>query len=190
LAVDYRALVHASSILVPVLVEATSKPLTLAALCVVTVAYVAGELLRIRGRHVPLISSFTLKMSHPDERDHFIARPVFLAVGIILVLIIFPRNIAYASIAILAIGDPVAAHFGHHFGRRHVGRKSWEGFAAGTCAAYVVTLLVVSPIIGAVGSIVGMILELTGVLDDNLTIPLGSGAMMSLATVLLSQATA
>jgi dolichol kinase len=153
----------------------------------VTVAYVAEELLRIRGRRVPLISSFTLRMSHPDERDHFIARPVYLALGIVLVLIVFPRNIAYASVAILAIGDPVAAHFGRHFGRRRVGRKSWEGFAAGTCAAYLFTLLVVSPIVGAVGSIVGMILELTGILDDNLTIPIGAGAAMSLATMIVAQ---
>ena len=187
---NYRALIHASSILVPVLVEAASKLLTLVALCAVTAAYVVEELLRLRGRHVPLISPFTLKMSRPDERDHFIARPVFLAIGIVLALLLFPTNIAYASIAILAIGDPVAAYVGRHFGRCHVRSKSWEGFAAGTCAAYVPTLLVVSPIVGAVGSIVGMVLELVGILDDNLTIPLGSGAAMLLATALLTQVTA
>jgi dolichol kinase len=129
-------------------------------------------------------------MSRPDERDHLIARPIFLAIGIILVLLLFPTNIAYASIAILAIGDPVAAYVGRRFGHWHVGSKSWEGFAAGTCAAYVPTLLVVSPIVGAVGSIVGMVLELVGILDDNLTIPLGSGAAMLLATALLTRVTA
>lgn len=189
LAVNYRAFVHVSSILVPVLVEATSKPLTLAALCIVTAAYVAEELLRLRGKCVPLISKFTLKMSRPDERNHFISRPVFLAAGTILVLLLFPRNIAYASIAIVAIGDPVAAYVGGQFGRRHIGRESWEGFVAGTCAAFALTLFLVSPIVGAIGSIAGMVLELTGILDDNLTIPLGSGAAMFLATTLLAQVT-
>lgn len=186
---NYRALIHISSILVPVVVEATSKPLTLAALCIVTAVYVGEELLRLRGRRVPLISKFTLKMSRPDERDHFIARPVSLAVGIILVLLLLPRNIAYASIAIVAIGDPVAAYVGEEFGRRHAGRKSWEGFAAGTWAAFALTLFLVSPIVGAIGSIAGMVLELTGILDDNLTIPLGSGTAMFLATALLAQVT-
>jgi dolichol kinase len=184
---NYRALIHASSILVPVLVEAASKPLTLIALCAVTAAYLVEELLRLRGRHVPIISQFTLRMSRPDERDHLIAGPVFLAIGIVLALILFPANVAYASIAILAIGDPVAAYVGRRFGRSRVGSKSWEGFAAGACAAYVPTLLVVSPMVGAVGSIVGMALELVGILDDNLTVPLGSGAAMLLATMLLTQ---
>jgi dolichol kinase len=186
LAANYRALIHASSILVLVLVEVTSKALTLAALCMVTAAYVTEELLRLHGTCVPLISRFTLKMSRLNERNHFIARPVFLAVGIILVILLFPRNIAYASIAIVAIGDPVATCVGGEFGRRHFGRKSWEGFAAGTCAAFALTLFLVSPIVGAIGSIAGMILELTGILDDNVTIPLGSGIAMFLATALLA----
>lgn len=182
----YRGVVHASSILVPVLVEVSSKPLTLAALCIVTGVYVAEELLRLKGKTVPLISEFTVKMSRPDERGRFITRPVFLAVGIILVLLVFPRNIAYASIVVGGIGDPVAACVGEEFGRRHVGRKSLEGFAAGTSAAFATTLILVSPIVGAIGSIAGMILELTGILDDNLTIPLGSGTAMLLASTLLA----
>lgn len=167
------------------MVEAGSELLTITALCAITVAYIVEEWLRLRGRRVPLISAFTLRMSRPDERDHLIARPIFLAAGIILALLLFPRNIAYASIIILAIGDPIAAYVGGRFGRRRVGSRSWEGFVAGTCAAYIPTVLIVSPILGVVGSVVGMLLELTGILDDNLTIPLGSGIAMFLATVLL-----
>lgn len=184
LALHYRPLVHLSSILVPVLVEVTSKPLILVALCVVTVGYVAEELLRLRGRPVPLISRFTLRMSRQDERSHFIAAPVFLAVGIILVLLLLPRNIAYASIVVAAIGDPVAAYVGGEHGRRRVGSKTWEGFAAGAFAAFLPTLILVPPIVGAVGSITGMLLELIGGIDDNLTIPIGSGAVMFLTSAL------
>ena len=185
MAVNYRPLVHFSSILVPVLMEATSRTLTLAALCLVTVGYVAEELMRIRGHRVPLLSEFTLRMSRPNEKDHFIARPVFLALGVIMVLLLFPRYVAYASIVIVAVGDPVAAYVGARLGRRHVGRKSWEGFAAGTLAAFVPTLFLVPPMVGAVGAIAGMMLELTGIVDDNLTIPLGSGVVMFLTAVFL-----
>jgi dolichol kinase len=185
LAVNYRAIIHASSILVPFIVETITEVVTVAALCAITAAYIVEELLRVRGRLVPVMSAFTLRMSRPDERDHVIASPIFLASGIILALILFPRNIAYASIAILAIGDPTAAYIGGKFGQRRVGRRSWEGFAAGTCAAFIPTVFIISPILGAIGSVVGMLLELTGVLDDNLTIPLGSGVAMLLAAVLL-----
>jgi dolichol kinase len=127
-------------------------------------------------------------MSRSNERNHFITPPVFLAVGIIFVLLVFPRTIAYASIGIVAVGDPLAAYVGGRFGRRHVGRKSLEGFAIGTLAAFALTLFLVPPSIGAIGSIAGMMLELAGVLDDNLTIPLGSGTAMYLATALLTHA--
>jgi dolichol kinase len=188
LTANYRALIHASSLLVLVLVEATSKRLAVATLCLVVVVYGAEEFLRLRGRRLPLFYELTVKMSRSNERKHFIAPPVFLAVGIILVLLIFPRNIAYASITIVAIGDPLAAYAGGKLGRRRVGRKSLEGFAIGTFAAFALTLFLVPPSIGAIGSIVGMIVELAGVLDDNLTIPLSSGTAMYLATALLAHA--
>jgi dolichol kinase len=185
LAANHRAIIHASSILVPIIVETTTEFVTVAALCAITAAYIVEELLRLRGRCVPVISAFTLAMSRPDESDHLITSPIFLASGIILALILFPRNIAYASIAILAIGDPIAGYVGRKFGQRRVGSRSWEGFLAGTCAAFIPTVLIISPILGAIGSVVGMLLELTGILDDNLTIPLGSGVAILLATVLL-----
>ena len=182
---DYRALVHVSSILVPVLVESTSKFLIIVGLVGVTSLYAGEELLRLRGWQVPLLSQFALKMSRPEERSHFIAAPVFLAIGVISALILFPKAIAYSSIAIVAIGDPVAAYVGRRFGRGHDG-KTWAGFAAGTLAAFTPTLLLVSPFVGAIGSIAGMILELSGVLQDNLTIPLGSGVAMLAATMVLA----
>ena len=188
--VNYRALIHASSLLVLVLAEVTSIRLAVATLCLVVVVYVAEEFLRLGGKRLPLFYEFTMKMSRSNERNHFITPPVFLAVGVILVLLIFPRNIAYASITIVAVGDPLAAYAGGKFGRRHVGRKSLEGFAIGTFAAFALTLFLVPPSIGAIGSIVGMIVELAGNLDDNLTIPLSSGTAMYLTTALLAHAMA
>jgi dolichol kinase len=155
-----------------------------AALCLVVAVYVAEELLRLRGKHLPFFSTFTMKMSRSNEKNHFITPPVFLAIGIIFVLILFPRNIAYASIAIVAVGDPIAAYVGGRFGRRHVGGKSLEGFTLGTFAAFAATLFLVPPSVGVIGSTVGMVLELAGVLDDNLTIPICSGAAMYFATAL------
>ncbi len=163
--------------------ELTSKTVVLAALGSVTGVYILEELLRLRGKSVPLITAFTLKMCHPDETTHFISRPVYLAVGVILALLIFPENVAYASITILAVGDPVAGYVGEKFGRRHIRQKSLEGFAAGLTAAFFATLLLVPPFLGFVGSTAGLLIELLGGLDDNLTMPLIAGAAMILTSL-------
>ena len=181
----HRKLVHALALLVPVLVEATSKILIMAALSILTALYVLEEFLRLRGRNLPLITQFTLKMSRPNEKAHFITRPLYLAAGVILALLLFPKSIAFASIVIVGIGDPVAGYVGGKLGRRRLGRKSLEGFMAGSVAAFIATLIVVVPIIGAIGSIAGMLIELTGIPDDNLTIPLASGTAMIAAASLM-----
>ena len=180
----YRSLVHGCALLVPVLADATSKSLALTGLLLVTLLYALEELLRLKGRNVPLMTQFTVRMSRPEERVGFIAKPIYLALGVILALIIFPRSVAYASIVVVAVGDPVAGYVGERFGRRHVGKKTWEGFLAGTVAACPGTLLLVPPIAGLVGSIVGMLFEFSGVLDDDLTVPLSAGVTMILIGML------
>ena len=181
----FRIIVHASALLVPVLAETTSKTLVVAMLALVTVGYALSEFLRLRGIRVPLITTFTLKMGRGQESHDFIASPVYLALGVILALLLFPKGIAYAAIVAVGIGDPVAAYVGGRFGRRRIGRKSVEGFMAGSLAVFLGTLLVVPPIIGAIGSIAGMGIELAGVLDDNFTIPLAAGAAMMAAITFL-----
>jgi dolichol kinase len=101
---------------------------------------------------------------------------------VVLALLLFPSKIAYASIAIVAIGDPVAAYVGTKLGRTHVRRtKTMEGWAAGLIASFLLTSLIVGPIPAFVGSIGGMVMELVDIPDDNLTMPLTAGALMLLA---------
>ena len=183
---NMRKVVHLSALLVPLLCELTSKSVVLALLSMITIAYVLEEVLRLKHRPMPIITRFTLKMSRHEERSSFIIRPLYLAIGIILTLIFYPSSIAYSSISIGAIGDPVAAIIGGKFGRRHIiGRKTMEGFAAGLTASFLLASVIVSPLIAAVGSVGAMIMELVDVPDDNLTMPIVAGALMTLATLAL-----
>jgi dolichol kinase len=155
-----------------------------AALCTITAAYVLGEVSRLKGHRLPFVTSFTLKMSRPQERTSFIIRPAYLAIGIILALILYPRAIAYASICIGAVGDPVAAIVGERFGhRRIVRRKTVEGFAAGLTAAFLLASFLVSPFIALPGAVGAMVMELLDVPDDNLTMPIVAGALMAVTTL-------
>ena len=175
---------HALGALVPVLAEATSKPLVMISLAIVTGLYVMSEVLRLKGKPLPLITAFTLMMGRRDETEHFVTRPAYFALGIIASLLLFPTDIAYASITVVAVGDPAASYIGGSFGHTHIGSKTLEGFAAGMAASFAAASLWVSPGLALVGSGAGMLLELIGRVDDNLTMPIGAGAMMTLASIL------
>jgi dolichol kinase len=59
-----------------------------------------------------------------------------------------------------------------------------EGFAAGLVASFLVACLWVPPSLAIVGSATGMLFEMIGILDDNLTIPIGAGSAMFIASIL------
>jgi dolichol kinase len=179
-----RSVVHLSAILIPFLVEATSKPAVVVALVVTTAAYILSEVLRLRAKSVPLITRFTLAMSREDESPRLVVGPIYLAVGVLLSLLVFPNNIAYASITIVAVGDPVASYVGRKLGRTHVGKKTLEGFTAGLIVSSAAAALWVPPHLALAGSATGMLLELLEVIDDNLAIPIGAGSAMLVTTIL------
>ena len=178
-----RKAIHLLALLVPPVSVLTSKPLVVAALSIITILYFLGEVLRLKGHGLPIITPITLKMSRPEERTGFIVRPAYFAIGIILALVLYPSAIAYASICILAVGDSAAAIVGERFGhRRIVRRKTVEGFVAGLTAAFLLACFLVSPVIALLGAVGGMIMELLDVPDDNLTMPIVAGALMTFAT--------
>ena len=179
-----RKIIHLSALLVPILTEMTSRTLVLAAVSITTIAYCLGELLRAKGRVLPIITSFTLRMSRPQEGAHVIVRPIYFAVGIIIVLLLFPPTIAYASITILAVGDPVAAFVGERIGRVQVRRKTLEGSLAGLIASFLLASIIVSPFTALIGSAGGMLMEFLDKPDDNLTMPIVAGALMMLGRLI------
>lgn len=158
--------------------------MVIAVLVATTGAYFLSETLRLGAKSVPLITRFTLAMSRDGESSRLVVAPIYLAVGVIVSLLIFPRNIAYASITIVAVGDPVASYFGRRLGRTHVRQKTLEGFAAGFIASFAAALGWAAPPLALAGSACGMLLELLGILDDNFAIPIGAGLAMLIATVL------
>jgi len=183
-----RKVVHLSALFVPVFSELTSQSVVLALLISVTIIYSLEEVLRLRGRRLPILTSLTLRLSQPEERTSFILRPAYLAIGIILALILYPSQIAYAAICVGAIGDPVAAIVGRLIGRRHIiKKKTVEGFTSGLIASFLVASLLVSPFIGLIGATGGMLAELFDAPDDNLTMPIVAGALLMLATIALHQ---
>jgi dolichol kinase len=105
-------------------------------------------------------------------------------IGISLTLLLFDQETAFLAILATSLGDGVSTLSGMWFGRHplpHNKEKSIEGSLAGFAAALGGGLLVAGPYQAALAAVVGMVIEsLPSRIDDNLTIPLGVGVIVSL----------
>jgi len=148
-----------------------------------TLIFIASELARLEGKTILLISSITLKAATLSERYEFTATPIYLALGVILSLLLFPTPINYASIAIVCLGDSAASIFGKLFGKTTIPfnkGKSLEGFLAGFVFAFLSAAIFLHPLQAFVGAILGMFVEsLPLPVNDNLSTPLAAGISLA-----------
>jgi len=109
---------------------------------------------------------------------------LFYLIGIYISLLLFPKDIAMASIMVLALGDSISHLFGLHFGKtKHPFSKTKfiEGTIAGFAAGFIGALLFLPWHEAFFASLAAMIVEAieikigTAQVDDNLIIPLVAG---------------
>ena len=179
-----RETIHAGGFLVP-MVSAHFGVYPIAFLLLITTfAYLASELARVEGRNVPLISSVTLRATTYSERYEFATTPMFLALGVMLSLLLFPAPISYASIAIVCLGDSAASIFGKFFGKTPIPfnkSKNIEGSIAGFVFAALGAAVFLHIPKALVGAAIGMLVEsLPLPINDNLSTPLATGAILIL----------
>lgn len=136
-------------------------------------------------------NNFALKVLGPimrkSEVDGFSGLP-FYALGAALTIFLYIPEIALLSILFLVIADPIASFIGVNYGKEKIlPNKSLQGTVAGFFACYLITLVYISEMqipsfnllaFSILAGIVGAISELTSAfnIDDNLTIPVLSGA--------------
>lgn len=136
---------------------------------------------------IPVISWFLLKFERKTHLRTFPGRGViFYFLGAFIVLLLFDdRNIALASIMILAFGDSVSHIFGIHFGKTPhplSGKKFIEGGIAGFFAGLLGAMVFVNFQEAALAAFAAMAAEAIDVkigieqVDDNLIIPVVAGA--------------
>jgi diacylglycerol kinase (CTP) len=107
----------------------------------------------------------------------------YLILGVLSILLIFPREIVALTILFLAFADPIASFFGVKFGKDKIwGDKSLQGFLAAfiTCSLVAFGFLYYNNImsdrlllVSLIAGIIGAISELIqiGKLDDNFSLP-------------------
>ncbi len=142
--------------------------------------------------NLPIFSQFLNYFEREEARKSFPGKGmIFFFIGILLVLKLFDRDIALASIMILTLGDSVSHLAGVKFGKiKNIfnlkGNKLLEGTLAGTLAGFFGALIFVSLPEAFLGSMVAMIAEVVQIdfndttLDDNMVVPLVAGTIMYL----------
>ncbi len=120
-----------------------------------------------------------------EERGRWLGSTYLLA-STLVAFLAFDKYVAILALLFLAVGDPFAAVIGERLGRIKIGRKSLEGTLGFMVASLVVGGLVVGG--GAdipfsavlLGAAVGALIELVALPpDDNLTVPLAAGGVMT-----------
>lgn len=119
---------------------------------------------------------------------------IYYAVGCLLAVYLFPKDIAIAAILILAFGDSISHLFGVHYGRiKHPfnDKKFLEGTLFGFLASFAISLFFISLPEAFFASTAAMLIEAVEVkigantINDNLMIPLVSGVVISVVRVLV-----
>ena len=122
------------------------------------------------------------------ERKGAITGATYYIIGTFLCIVIFDKNIAIVSVFFIVLGDTAAALVGKAWGRiKLIGNKSLEGSAACFVVCALISLFWLNPIIGIIGAFVATLAELLPLrIDDNLTVPIISGAVMQLMVTYIS----
>ena len=136
---------------------------------------------------LPLISAFLKKFGRKEELATLPGKGmIFYTLGSFIAVAFFPKNIALASIMILALGDATSRLVGPYGYLKHPfhSDKFIEGIIAGAIAAFLGALFFVPLSQALFASVISMFIESLDIkvrgfkIDDNLMIPIASAVVM------------
>lgn len=185
----WRWLLHASygvGVVLVLLVLAPDRWLAVSSLGLILAAQVAVEWLRLR--HDRANRLFTALFGRLVLRSEVstVASSTWYTAGVALAVAVLPREAALSGVLILALADPAASLVGQRWGRHPWLGGSLEGMASFTLVAMGVLLIHHDPLVALLAAPPAAIVErLSGRLDDNLVMPVASGAIVWLLGLVL-----
>jgi glycerol-3-phosphate acyltransferase PlsY len=156
-------------------------------LSLATFTFLALELVRLK---TPAINRRFLALFQPLLREKEAAHLTgasYILIAALISFLVFPKDIAVLSLSFLAVGDAVAGIVGEQVGGRRLFGKTLVGDFACLIACLAVGVIfhyagLAIPLLAALaGSLSATIMEALPLpIDDNLTIPLFAGIVMTL----------
>lgn len=177
--------IHFTSILIILVYAFFGKQASQTLLIAYLVFILSIEHLRLdRGIKLPLFHSLLRQKEGKGLGSH-----VYFTIGALIAVSVFSKNIAFAAILMTTFGDMSAALIGKRFGKIRIfgNGKSLEGCVAEFIVnLFIAILLLENPIISICTAFVATFVETTFVkIDDNLAIPVFSGAFAEMAFLML-----
>lgn len=166
----------------PVLVG-WSRELILVVLSGALLAQLLLDVARLRARALNrLFFKLFGRLASPREASGM-ASSTWYTLGALIAYAVYPRDVAIAAILVLGLADPAAGVVGRIWGRRPLGKGTVEG----TTTFWLVATLVLVPFFGwppaLLAAGVAAVSEIVpGLVDDNLVIPVITGAVLWLTS--------
>jgi len=119
-----------------------------------------------------------------DERG--LASSTWYALGVLVVLSLFPYHAAISAILVLALADPIASYMGRRWGRVPFLGGSLEGTLIFALVALAVLLPSHPPLIAVVTALSAAVVErVSWPFDDNFTVPVATAAVLAVLGAVL-----
>jgi len=160
---------------------------------IILIAIITGLILSYLSRkiRIPVIHNLLEKFERKEELKKFPGKGIiFYFIGTYISLLLFPKDIAMASIMVLALGDSISHLYGLHYGKiKHPLSKTkfLEGTIAGVIFGFIGALVFLPWWEAFFASLAAMIAEAIEIkigaqqVDDNLIVPFVAGAAVWLA---------
>jgi dolichol kinase len=180
-----RQLIHASGILFILLENFLALPYLI--LLSLTAALIGELIFQIDKKHYIFLFS---KILRDCRRDSLERGFIYFFLGLTLTFSLFGFNlaIANAAIIILVLGDALSTIIGTNFGKNKLPfhyDKSWQGTITFLIVAFLGAWTQVPLMAALMGALAGAITEAYSPIDDNLTIPLAAGGVITLVIYFL-----
>jgi len=106
---------------------------------------------------------------------------IYFALSCLVCALFFEKRVTVLCIALLCVGDPVAAIVGTRYGTIRILNKSLQGSLACFVACFLVAQILFDPVIAFWAAITATFFELiSSRLNDNLSVPIFSGLMVTM----------
>ncbi|MFX0153255.1 MAG: glycerol-3-phosphate acyltransferase [Candidatus Hodarchaeota archaeon] len=169
-----------------------SKLLTLTIIGIIFICFFGLDIFRFLSKQTNKLLTIKVKSLFRKSESKKLSSMTLFLLAAFITIILFDKNIAILALTFLIFGDIFSKIFGLAFGRNKLFNKTFEGTLAyiGSvliCGFLFYLTLHFSLLILIIGGITAPLTELVSFrLNDNFTVPLVSGALMTLGIFLLA----